>query len=99
AVVLAVVAVETTWSAVVTDEQRSKVLSATVAAWNEDQTKRRDTILTAQGWPQYRAEPGTSITPNDPILLGGQSAGLYSSLLPYSLNQTPTGPRFGQAGY
>jgi len=99
AVLLVVVAVETTWTAVATDEGRSKVLSATVPPWDDKQTARYDAIQGAIGWPQYRAEPGTSVTPNDPILLGGQGAGLYSSLLPHSLNQTLTGLGFGWSGY
>ncbi len=99
AVLLVVVAVETTWTAVVTDERRSKVLGASQVPWDDAQTKIRDTIVAAQDWPRYRIEPGTSITPNDPMLLGGQGAGLYSSLLPYTLNQTLTGLGFGWAGY
>ena len=90
---MAVVAVETTWTAVVTDEQRSKILSASVPPWDEQQTERADAIAGAGDWPKYRADPGTSVTPNDPMLLGGQGAGIYSSLLPYSLNQTLTEPR------
>jgi uncharacterized membrane protein YfhO len=99
ALLMVVVAGETTWTAVVTDERRAKVLSATEGAWDAAQTERHDTVAAAQDWPQYRTEPGTSITPNDPLLLGGQGAGLYSSLLPYSLNQTMTDLGFGWAGY
>ncbi|MEU8227922.1 YfhO family protein [Kribbella sp. NPDC048915] len=98
-VLLAVVAVETTWTAVITDEQRSKVLSTSNAAWNEQQTARYDALRAADGWPEYRTEPGTSITPNDPILLGGQGAGLYSSLLPHPVNQMMTELGFGWSGY
>jgi uncharacterized membrane protein YfhO len=99
ALLMVVVAVETTWTAVVTDEQRAKVLSSSVPPWDDAQTERHDTVAAAQDWPQYRTEPGTSITPNDPMLLGGQGAGLYSSLLPYSLNQTLTDLGFGWTGY
>ncbi|MFI6675186.1 YfhO family protein [Kribbella sp. NPDC050469] len=99
AVVMAVVAVETTWTAVVTDEERAKLLSSSVPPWNQHQTERSEAIQGANAWPQYRADPGTSVTPNDPMLLGGQGAGLYSSLLPYSVNQTLTGLGFGWTGY
>ena len=99
AILMVVVAVETTWTAVITDEQRSKVLGASATAWDDAQAQRRTTILEASNWPNYRADPGTSGTPNDPLLLGGQGAGLYSSLLPYSLNQTLTGLGFGWSGY
>jgi uncharacterized membrane protein YfhO len=99
AVLLVVVAVETTWSAVITDQYRSKVLGASAAAWDDKQTARFDALRAAGGWPKYRTEPGTSITPNDPILLGGQGAGLYSSLLPQTINETLTGLGFGWSGY
>jgi uncharacterized membrane protein YfhO len=100
AVVLAVVAVETTWSAVVTDEQRSKILKAYVSPWDQDRTERAEAIVRAEGWPQYRTDPGMSVTSsNDPMLLGGQGAGLYSSLLPHSLNKTFTTLGFGWSGY
>ncbi|GAB2675792.1 YfhO family protein [Kribbella swartbergensis] len=99
ALVMAVVAVETTWTAVVTDEQRSKILSSSVPPWNQQQTERADAVAGAGDWPKYRTDPGTSVTPNDPILLGGQGAGMYSSLLPHSLNQTLTGLGFGWSGY
>lgn len=99
AVVMAVVAVETTWTAVVTDEQRSKILSASVQPWDQQQTERADAIRDAGGWPAYRTDPGTSVTPNDPMLLGGQGAGMYSSLLPATLNRTLTELGFGWSGY
>jgi uncharacterized membrane protein YfhO len=98
-IVMAVVAVETTWTAVVTDEQRSKVLSASVPPWNQHQTERADAIAGAVDWPKYRTDPGTGVTPNDPMLVGGQGPGMYSSLLPYSLNQTLTTLGFGWNGY
>ena len=98
-VLLVVVAVETTWTAVVTDEQRGRVLGASAAAWDDKQTARYDALRALGAWPNYRTEPGTSITPNDPILLGGQGAGLYSSLLPESVNETLTGLGFGWSGY
>jgi uncharacterized membrane protein YfhO len=99
AIVMAVVAVETTWTAVVTDEQRSKILSATVPPWNQERTEKADAVAEAGRWPQYRTDPGTSVTPNDPMLLGGQGAGLYSSLLPFSTNKTLTNLGFGWSGY
>jgi uncharacterized membrane protein YfhO len=99
AIVLAVVVVETTWTAVATDQQRSKLLRAYVPAWNQDQTERADAVARAEGWPQYRTDPGASGIPNDPMLLGGQGAGFYSSLLPHSLNKTFTNLGFGWYGY
>ncbi|NUR93890.1 MAG: YfhO family protein [Kribbellaceae bacterium] len=99
AVLLAVVALETTWTAVVTDEYRSKVLSTSADPWNAARTKQYDAVRQAQDWPKYRTDPGTSVTPNDPLLLGGQGAGLYSSLLPHSVNQMMTTLGFGWSGY
>ncbi|MEU4193543.1 YfhO family protein [Kribbella sp. NPDC026611] len=97
--VLLVVGLETTWSAVVVDEYRSKSLGASAGPWDDRQQARYDAIRAAGDWPSYRTDPGTSVVPNDPILLGGQGAGLYSSLLPYSLNKTFTGLGFGWSGY
>ncbi|GAA1144231.1 YfhO family protein [Kribbella jejuensis] len=99
AVLLAVVALETTWTAVVTDEYRSKVLSTSADPWNAARTKQSDAVRQAEDWPKYRTDPGTSVTPNDPMLLGGQGAGLYSSLLPHSVNQMMTTLGFGWSGY
>ncbi|GAA3097498.1 putative membrane protein YfhO [Kribbella aluminosa] len=99
AVLLAVVGLEATWSAVVTDEYRSKMLGASADPWSAKMTARYDELRKVGDWPKYRTEPGTSITPNDPMLLGGQGAGLYSSLLPYSVNQMMTGLGFGWSGY
>ncbi|MFI5696539.1 YfhO family protein [Kribbella sp. NPDC051586] len=99
AVLLVVVAVETTWTAVITDERRARVLSTSAAAWDEKQTARYDALQAAGQWPRYRTDPGTSITPNDPMLLGGQGAGLYSSLLPHSVNEMLTSLGFGWSGY
>jgi uncharacterized membrane protein YfhO len=96
---MVVVAVETTWTAVITDEQRSKVLGASAPPWDTAQTERSAAIRDASDWPKYRADPGTSVTPNDPMLLGGQGAGFYSSLLPHSVNETLTGLGFGWSGY
>ncbi|WP_329005641.1 YfhO family protein [Kribbella sp. NBC_00709] len=99
AVLLVVVAMETTWTAVITDQYRGKVLGASAAPWDDKQQARYDALRAAGRWPEYRTEPGTSITPNDPMLLGGQGAGLYSSLLPHSLNETLTDLGFGWSGY
>ncbi|HEY3512245.1 YfhO family protein [Kribbella sp. NPDC051137] len=99
AVLLAVVTLEATWSAVVTDEYRAKLLTSSADPWNEKQTARYDALRKAGDWPKYRTEPGTAVTPNDPMLLGGQGAGLYSSLLPSSVSQMLTGLGFGWSGY
>jgi uncharacterized membrane protein YfhO len=97
--VLLVTGLEATWSAVVVDEYRGKVLGASAGPWDSKQQARYDAVKAAGDWPAYRTEPGTSVVPNDPILLGGQGAGLYSSLLPYSLNKTFTALGFGWSGY
>ncbi|MEU4395016.1 YfhO family protein [Kribbella sp. NPDC023855] len=98
-VVIAAVGVELTWTAVVVDEQRSKVLSAAAPPWGSHQSELADKVREASDWPQYRTDPGTKQTPNDPLLLGGQGGGYYSSLLPASLNRTFTDLGFGWVGY
>ena len=98
-VVIAAVGVELTWTAVVVDEQRSKVLSAAAPPWGSHQSEQAAKVREASDWPQYRTDPGTAQTPNDPLLLGGQGGGYYSSLLPASLNRTLTDLGFGWVGY
>ncbi|MBB5980968.1 YfhO family protein [Kribbella solani] len=99
AVLLAVVTVETTWTAIITDEYRAKALTPSAPAWTGKETDQLNAIRAAGDWPKYRTEPGTTLTPNDPMLLGGQGAGLYSSLLPSTTNQLLTGLGFGWSGY
>ncbi|WBQ04519.1 YfhO family protein [Kribbella sp. CA-293567] len=99
ALVLGAVGVELTWTAVVVDEQRSKVLPASARPWGTEHSEAADKLRETTGWPQYRTDPGTTFTPNDPMLVGGQGTGYYSSLLPASLNRTLTELGFGWAGY
>ncbi|WP_433023193.1 YfhO family protein [Kribbella sp. CA-294648] len=98
-VLIAAVAVELTWTAIVVDEQRSKVLGAAAPPWGARQSELADKVREASDWPQYRTDPGTAQTPNDPLLLGGQGGGYYSSLLPATLNRTLTDLGFGWVGY
>ncbi|NEA31779.1 YfhO family protein [Streptomyces sp. SID13031] len=98
-VVIGAVGVELAWTAIVVDQQRNKFLTASAPAWGAEQTDRADKVHAAAGWPQYRTNPGTALTPNDPILLGGQGPGYYSSILPASLNHTLTDLGFGWVGY
>ncbi|GAA1557074.1 hypothetical protein GCM10009789_08030 [Kribbella sancticallisti] len=96
---IAVAAAELTYSAVVVDDRRSDILGASAPAWGARQQALRDSVTAANGWPNYRTDPGTTTTPNDPMLLGGQGPGFYSSLLPETLSHTLTGLGFGWSGY
>jgi uncharacterized membrane protein YfhO len=98
-VVLAAVGVELAWTAVIVDEQRAKILATSAQPWGSQQSELADKVRDASDWPRYRTDPGTTITTNDPLLLGGQGAGYYSSLLPSTLNRTLTELGFGWAGY
>lgn len=97
--VIAAIGVELAWTAIVVDQERNKVLQASAVPWGAEQTDLANKIKAASGWPQYRTDPGTLQTPNDPIRLGGQGPGYYSSLLPASLNHTLTNLGFGWQGY
>ncbi|MEV6422949.1 YfhO family protein [Streptomyces sp. NPDC051662] len=58
-------------------------------AWGADQNARADAIAGADGWPRYRTDPGRErITANDPLLLGGEGGGYYSSHTPAVLTST-----------
>ncbi|MFD7290898.1 YfhO family protein [Streptomyces sp. NPDC059863] len=58
-------------------------------AWGADQSARAAAIAGADGWPRYRTDPGRErITANDPLLLGGEGGGYYSSHTPAVLTST-----------
>ncbi|WP_405798617.1 YfhO family protein [Streptomyces sp. NBC_01506] len=58
-------------------------------AWDRAHDERADAVARADGWPNYRTDPGrTQITANDPLLLGGQGSSYYSSHTPEVLTRT-----------
>ncbi|AVZ73456.1 hypothetical protein SLUN_15995 [Streptomyces lunaelactis] len=57
--------------------------------WGEAHDERAAAVAKADGWPRYRTDVGRDqITGNDPILLGGQGGGYYSSHTPDVLTRT-----------
>ena len=96
---IAVIGAELTYTAVVVDEQRGKMLGASVSPWGTRQQAFRDAITSTDNWPRSRTDPATPTTPNDPLLLGGQGPGYYSSLLPETLSHTLTELGFGWTSY
>ncbi|WP_329457492.1 YfhO family protein [Streptomyces sp. NBC_01497] len=49
--------------------------------WGADQSARAAAVAKADGWPVYRTDPGrTQISSDDPLLIGGEGAGYYSSM-------------------
>ncbi|MBT2390609.1 YfhO family protein [Streptomyces sp. ISL-1] len=58
-------------------------------AWGEAHSERAAAVAKADGWPRYRTDVGRDqITGNDPILLGGQGGGYYSSHTPDVFTRT-----------
>jgi hypothetical protein len=58
-------------------------------AWGERHSARADAVAMADGWPDYRTDPGRDqITGNDPLLMGGQGGSYYSSHTPDVLTRT-----------
>ncbi|MFI6107344.1 YfhO family protein [Streptomyces sp. NPDC051310] len=58
-------------------------------AWGAAHAARAADISGADGWPRYRTDPGRpQLTGNDPLLVGGQGAGYYSSHTPAVLTRT-----------
>ncbi|GGT34940.1 YfhO family protein [Streptomyces purpureus] len=58
-------------------------------AWDARHQARAAAVAAADGWPAYRTDPGREqITGNDPLLMGGQGAGYYSSHTPDVLTRT-----------
>jgi uncharacterized membrane protein YfhO len=61
------------------------------APWGTRQQRQADAIARADGWPDYRTDPGREQTVgNDPLMVGGQGAQYYSSLTADVLSRTLT---------
>lgn len=61
------------------------------APWGARQRDQAAAIAEADGWPEYRTDPGREQTVgNDPLLVGGQGAQYYSSLTSDVLSRTLT---------
>ncbi|WP_406861337.1 YfhO family protein [Streptomyces sp. HUAS MG47] len=57
-------------------------------AWGAEHEARAAAVAEADGWPEYRTDPGRpQLTGNDPLLVGGQGAGYYSSHTPDALTR------------
>ncbi|MEU8122750.1 YfhO family protein [Spirillospora sp. NPDC049024] len=79
---------EQTVTAVFIDQRRAQRFEFT-APWNSSHEERVQAIRSVDGFPRYRTEPGgPGLTANDPMLLGGQGAGYYSSVLPLDTSRT-----------
>lgn len=96
--VVGVVMVDVTSSAVAIDQARSKLLGAT-AFWGERNDKVRSLLESADDWPNSRVAPGALVTVNDPMLLGGQGPQYYTSTIPDELSKTLIGLGFGYTSY
>ncbi|WP_234434070.1 YfhO family protein [Streptomyces sp. NRRL F-5126] len=49
--------------------------------WDRDLSARAAAVAKADGWPKYRTDPGrTQVSSDDPLLIGGEGAGYYSSM-------------------
>jgi uncharacterized membrane protein YfhO len=93
--IVVVFAVEATGSAVVVDQIRQLRIAAS-PEWGKWHDNLQTQVLENNDWPVYRTEPGpTSITKNDPMLVGGQGVGYYSSLVPTDTVRTVTALGFG----
>ncbi|WP_351227909.1 YfhO family protein [Streptomyces sp. NPDC002133] len=58
-------------------------------AWGADHRARAAAVAEADGWPRYRTDPGhEQFTGNDPMLVGGEGGGYYSSHTPDVLTRT-----------
>ncbi|MEU5880329.1 YfhO family protein [Spirillospora sp. NPDC047279] len=85
---------EETATAVFVDERRSGRFSLT-PAWGPEHDARVRAIRAADAFPAHRTGPGTpAISANDPMLLRGQGAGYYSSVLPVGTSRTLIGLGF-----
>jgi uncharacterized membrane protein YfhO len=70
-------------------DQRRSVGFAPAPAWNAVHDQRRALIQQVDAYPQYRTDTGVPpLILNDPMLLGGEGAGYYSSLIPAKTFET-----------
>ncbi|MFF9349571.1 YfhO family protein [Streptomyces sp. NPDC014734] len=59
------------------------------APWGERQRARAAAVADVGDWPRHRTDPGRlQATGNDPLLVGGQGGGYYSSHTPAVLTRT-----------
>ncbi|MFD7442355.1 YfhO family protein [Streptomyces sp. NPDC059909] len=73
-----------------TDRQRLGRLDD-YPAWGGDHSARAAAVAGADGWPRYRTDPGREqLTGNDPMLVGGEGGGYYSSHTPDVFTRTMT---------
>ncbi|MGW2561372.1 YfhO family protein [Streptomyces sp. NPDC001514] len=71
-----------------TDRQRLGRLDD-YPAWGADHSARAAAVAEADGWPRYRTDPGREqLTGNDPMLVGGEGGGYYSSHTPDVFTRT-----------
>ncbi|GAA1581257.1 YfhO family protein [Kribbella sancticallisti] len=98
AMLIGVVLVEVTASAVAIDQARAKFLSAK-PAWSQRHDEARALVQSAVGWPWQRVSPGSTATVNDPMLIGGQGPQYYSSTIPDALSNELIGLGFGYSSY
>ena len=96
--VVGVVMVDVTSSAVAIDKSRSKFLAAS-GTWGERNDKIRALVESADDWPNSRVAPGALATVNDPMLLGGQGPQYYTSTIPWELSNMLIGLGFGYSSY
>lgn len=94
----AAVIVEATAGAVAIDQARSEFLHA-YPVWGEQNDQVRELVLAADDWPATRTSPGSYVTQNDPMLLGGQGSQYYSSTIPDDLSEVLAGLGFGYSAY
>lgn len=57
-------------------------------SWQDTHATARSAVRQADGWPVYRTALGVTLTANDPLLIGGESGGYYSSFLPATVHRT-----------
>jgi uncharacterized membrane protein YfhO len=87
--------VEQTVTAIVTDQRRD-VVWYKIPTWGPAHDQRQAAVAEMSDFPRYRTDPGAPvISRNDPMLLGGQGAGYYSSLIPKATYGTLDALGFG----
>ncbi|MEO7268346.1 MAG: YfhO family protein [Knoellia sp.] len=89
---------ESTLSQVAIDSRRSEVLSAKPMTL-ELRAAVRELVQTHDQWPQFRTSPGSTMSVNDPMLVGGEGSEFYTSTIHIAITELHVGLGWGYSSY
>jgi hypothetical protein len=97
-VLVLLVLVEGTVTAVIVDRERSRVLQAG-RPWGQAQSPLRQEILATDGWPSGRMSGRLGYSANEPALVGYEGLAYYSSTMPLPTSRALVGLGLSWSNY